>query len=73
MQFFQILSGHQRAMKIASVATLELATRQQKKSLKKIGSSRVGTFVIFIVADADATKFEKLHHQCEQKIARVAA
>ena len=32
MNFFQILLHHQRVMKIASVATLELLTQQLKKS-----------------------------------------
>ena len=35
MRFFQILSRRQRAMKIASVATLELATQQLKKITEK--------------------------------------
>ena len=35
MQFFQTLSRHQREMKITRVATLELATRQVKKSQEK--------------------------------------
>ena len=35
MRFFQILSRRQREMKIARVATLELATRQVKKSQEK--------------------------------------
>ena len=35
MRFFQTLSRRQREMKIARVATLELATRQVKKSQEK--------------------------------------
>ena len=35
MRFFQILSRRQREMKIARVATLELAARQVKKSQEK--------------------------------------
>ena len=35
MRFFQILSRRLRAIKIARVATLELATRQVKKSQEK--------------------------------------
>ena len=36
MRFFQILSRRQREMKIARVATFELATRQVKKSQEKV-------------------------------------
>ena len=35
MRFFQILSRRQRTMKITRVATLELATRQVRKSQEK--------------------------------------
>ena len=35
MRFFQTLSRRQREMKMARVATLELATRQVKKSQEK--------------------------------------
>ena len=53
MRFFQILSRRQLEMKIARVATLELATRQVKKSQEK--SHRVATLQLFARA-CDATK-----------------
>ena len=42
MGFFQTLSRRQRDMKIARVATLELATRRVKNSQEKV--ARVETF-----------------------------
>ena len=42
MRFFQILSRRQRAIKIARVATLELATQLVKNRKKKV--ARVETF-----------------------------
>ena len=67
MRFFQTLSRRQREMKIARVATLELATRQVKKSQEKSHQSwnfrdkiaeivaRVVTLQLFARA-CDATK-----------------
>ena len=67
MRFFQTLSRRQREMKIARVATLELATRRVKKSQEKSRQSwnfrdkiteivdRVATLQLFARA-CDATK-----------------
>ena len=67
MRFFQTLSRRQREMKITRVATLELATRQVKKSQEKSSQrwnfgdkiaeivARVATLQLFARA-CDATK-----------------
>ena len=69
-------------MKIASVATLELATRQlknlQKKNRGKFNSFNFLRSVGFLscrVASSRGgyTKFEKSHHRREKKIARETA
>ena len=87
MRFFWKLSRHQRAEKIACVATLAQVMWQMKTSQEKIARNSVSWIFCDKITDfvrgwldmwfspraSDATISKKAHHYRKQKIARVAA